>query len=61
MQSKMKEQETKIDLSERLRSLVKSSAGGVQGLEPLIEETIKEIMDRDGIKPEIKEKFVKRG
>jgi hypothetical protein len=57
----MKEQETKIDLSERLRSLVKSSAGGVQGLEPLIEETIKEIMDRDGIKPEIKEKFVKRG
>lgn len=52
------ERETHIDLSERLNSLVRSSAQGVEGLEPLIEEVIKEIMEKNGIEPETREKFV---
>lgn len=50
--------ETQIDLSEKLISLVHSSAQGVQGLEPLIEDVIKQIMEKNGVKPETRDKFV---
>lgn len=58
----MKEQETpRNELDERLRSLIKSSASGVKGLDPLIQDCIKEIMSRVGVTPETIEKFAKGG
>ena len=54
----MEREPTQIDLSERLNSLVRASAQGVEGLEPLIEDVIKQIMEKNGIEPETREKFV---
>lgn len=53
-------EETQIDLSEQLRSLIKSKAQGVEGLDELIAGTIKQIMDKAGIDPNTMEKFVKK-
>ena len=52
------ERETQIDLSEKLNSLIESSAQGVQGLEPLIEDTLKQIEEKENLTPENKEEFV---
>lgn len=56
----MKEQETQIDLSETLRSLVKSKAQGVEGLDELIAGTIKQIMEKAGVDPNTVENFTKK-
>lgn len=50
--------ETQIDLGRRLNSLIYSASQGVQGLDPLIEDVIKQIMEKNGIKPETRDKFV---
>ena len=52
------EKETRIDLSEKLMSLLKSQADGVEGLDELIDNCINEIMDRSGVDPKTREKFV---
>lgn len=54
--------ETPIDLNEKLLSLIQSKIKGVEGLDPLIEDVTREIMEKGGVEPEVREKFrVKKG
>lgn len=48
------------DLSTSLRNLVELKRNGVEGLDCLIEQTIKELMDLRGISPEIVDRFIKK-